>query len=264
MKVSLKRIEATLYDLERVSASKTGNHPRRSLSFRISINTQLPETSASLSSKGEEHMSADSDFFVKHISVQTFPARAGEKELSNLLKFKHPSFRNYHYGANPALAINLLREIQINIAQWQEELQIIVRQIQEIYLEGPIVNGWLESYKRESETQGMATLRHGEVERLMNYVEEICADQEKISCQLSRTCYRLCALDSTGKVWSRPCPTEQVPSVSMAIARYQKLRQLLGRKQSLETRLSELAETLATLHGHLQKLETEKERKKNE
>ncbi|CCH66862.1 FIG00874514: hypothetical protein [Richelia intracellularis HH01] len=261
MKVSLKRIEATLYDLERVSASKTGNHPRRPLSFRISVKTQLPETSAPSSSKEEE--GADSDFFVKHISVQTFPARAREREFSNRLKFKHPSFKNYHYGVNPALAINLLREIQTDIAQWQEELQIIVRQIQDIYLEGPIVNGWLESYKRESETQGMATLRHGEVERLMNYVEEICADQEKISYQLSRTCYRLCALDSAGKVWSRPCPTEQVPSVSMALARYQKLRQLLGRKQSLENGLSQLAETLTTLHGHLQKLEPDKEREKN-
>ncbi len=38
----------------------------------------------------------------------------------------------------------------------------------------------------------------------------------------------------------------------MAIARYQKLRQLLGRKQHLETRLSQLAETLVILHSHIQ------------
>ena len=266
MKVSLKRIEATLHDLGRgsVSTSETSNHPKRPLSFRISIGTQSPDVSVSQSLELEEDPSTDSDFFSQHISVQTFPAQVGEEQFPHLPKFKTPSFSNHRHGANPALAMNLLHEIQTDVATWQGELKVIVRQIQEIYLEGPIVNGWLESYKRESETQGMATLRHGEVERLMNYVEEICADQEKISCQLSRTCYRLCALDSTGKVWSRPCPTEQVPSVSMAIARYQKLRQLLGRKQSLENCLSELAETLTNLHGHLQKLETEKERKKNE
>jgi hypothetical protein len=37
----------------------------------------------------------------------------------------------------------------------------------------------------------------------------------------------------------------------MAIARYQRLRLLLSRKQYLETRLSQLAETLVTVHGQL-------------
>jgi hypothetical protein len=86
----------------------------------------------------------------------------------------------------------------------------------------------------------------------MDYVEEICAQQAKISSQSSSTGYRLCGLDASGTVWTRPCPPDQVASVSMAIARYQKLRQLLGRKQYLETRLSQLAETLVVLHGHLQ------------
>jgi len=53
-------------------------------------------------------------------------------------------------------------------------------------------------------------------------------------------------------VWSRPCPSEQIPSVSLAIARYQRLRQLLARKQQLETRLNQLAETLLVLQDHLE------------
>lgn len=52
-------------------------------------------------------------------------------------------------------------------------------------------------------------------------------------------------------MWTRPCPSEQVAGISMAIARYQKLRQLLGRKQYLELRLNQLAETLVMLHGHI-------------
>jgi hypothetical protein len=255
MKVSLKRIEATLHDLGRgtVSTSETSSHPKRPLSFRISVGTQSVDASASQLSEGEEKTSTDGDFFSQHISVQTFPAKAGEEQFPHLPKFKATNFSNHRHGANPTLAMNLLTEIQTDVANWQAELKTIVRQIQDIYLEGPIVNGWLESHKKESETEGMATLRHGEVERLMNYVEEICAaNGGQISDQSSRTGYRLCALDSAGKVWSRPCPTEQVPSVSMAIARYQKLRQLLGRKQYLETRLSQLAETLVALHGHLQ------------
>ena len=66
------------------------------------------------------------------------------------------------------------------------------------------------------------------------------------------TDYKLCGVDAVGQVWSRPCPVEQVPSVSIAIARHQRLRQLLGRKQSIENRLSQLAETLVMLHSYIQ------------
>jgi hypothetical protein len=88
----------------------------------------------------------------------------------------------------------------------------------------------------------------------MDYVEEICANGGQVSYKSSRTGYRLCGVDANGKVWSRPCPADQVPAVGMAIARYQKLRQLLGRKQHLETRLSQLAQTLVILHSHIQQV----------
>jgi hypothetical protein len=40
--------------------------------------------------------------------------------------------------------------------------------------------------------------------------------------------------------------------VSLAIARYQKLRTLLGKKQLLENRLMKLVKDLTLLHGQMQ------------
>ncbi len=194
-------------------------------------------TTIDLSADPQGNFSNAESLFSHHNSVQTFSTQDSGGKTPSLPKFKTPSFSNHRHGANPGLAMNLLKEIQEHV------------------LEGPIVNGWLESNPQEKEKEteqgGKATLRHAEVDRLMDYVEEICATSAKAS-KSARTGYNLCGVDASGKVWSRPCPPDQVPSVSMAIARYQKLRQLLGRKQYLETRLSQLAETLVILHSHLQ------------
>ncbi|MEH1908868.1 hypothetical protein [Nostoc sp.] len=273
MNAGLKRIEATLHDLGNrgaASAAETGDSTtKRPFSFRISVGVNEPtestETASSqdgeLNTQGqtvdlgkdtESDYPPEQNFFPHHDSVQTFQAEENGSKTPSLPKLKTPSFSSHRHGANPALAMNLLEEIQETVAGWQIELQNILKQIQDIYLEGPIVNGWLESNAQEVEPGGTATLRHAEVDRLMNYVEEICATGGKVSYQSSITGYRLCGVDDAGKVWSRPCPSDQIPSVSMAIARYQKLRQLLGRKQSLETRLSQLAQTLVVLHSHIQ------------
>lgn len=105
---------------------------------------------------------------------------------------------------------NLSPELPINVTACQAELQTIVQQIQALYQEGPIVDGWLLSNPGKSPQPG----------------------------------YRLCGLDEAGNMWSYPCPPEQLPSVSMAIARYQQLLQLLERKQQIETRLNEVAHLL--------------------
>ncbi|MBG1263043.1 hypothetical protein [Nostoc commune] len=263
MNAGLKRIEATLHDLGNrgtASAAEAGDSTtKRPFSFRISVGANEPTESTQNQSFQEEQTvdtesdyRAEQDFFPHHESVQTFQAEEDGSKTPSLPKLKTPSFSSHRHGANPALAMNLLQEIQETVAGWQIELQNILKQIQDIYLEGPIVNGWLESNPKEPEAGGTATLRHAEVDRLMNYVEEICATGGKVSYQSSITGYRLCGVDDTGKVWSRPCPADQIPNVSMAIARYQKLRQLLGRKQSLETRLSQLAQTLVVLHSHIQ------------
>ncbi|MHC5728459.1 MAG: hypothetical protein ACYTXY_30970 [Nostoc sp.] len=273
MNAALKRIEATLHDLGNrgtASAAETGDSTtKRPFSFRISVGANEPTESTQTASSQDGELNtqgqkvnlgvnteseypAEQNFFPHHDSVQTFQAEDNGSKIPSLPKLKTPSFSSHRHGANPALAMNLLQEIQETVAGWQTELQNILKQIQDIYLEGPIVNGWLESNPQESEAGGTATLRHAEVDRLMNYVEEICATGGKVSYESSVSGYRLCGVDDTGKVWSRPCPSDQVPNVSMAIARYQKLRQLLGRKQSLETRLSQLAQTLVVLHGHIQ------------
>ncbi|MBD2346574.1 hypothetical protein [Anabaena subtropica] len=262
MKAGIKRIEATLHDLGSKDATPTevGDSTKRPLSFRISVaakdtaesESKDPEQTQELGIDTKDEHFVEQNLFPHHSSVQTFPAQEGIGKTPSLPKLKTPTFSSHRHGANPALAMNILQEIQEQVAGWQQELQKILQQIQDIYLEGPIVNGWLESNPSEPEAGGTATLRHAEVDRLMNYVEEICSTDGKVFHQSHRTGYHLCGLDNSGKVWSRPCPPDQLASVSMAIARYQKLRQLLGRKQYLETRLSQLAETLVVLHSHIQ------------
>ncbi|MBO1052137.1 MAG: hypothetical protein HEQ25_09105 [Dolichospermum sp. DET73] len=263
MKPGLKRIEATLHDLGNRNDEVTteiGDETKRSFSFRISIRPQestensptTAQTDNNLETDPVNHKIPEANLFPHHDSVPAFPAQDNGEKTPTLPKFKTPSFSNHRHGANPALAMNMLQEIQEKVASWQIELQRIVQNIQDIYLEGPIINGWLESNAQEPETVGTAALRHAEVERLMDYVEEICANGEKESHKPLHTDYRLCGVDKAGQVWSRPCPVEQVPSVSVAIARHQILRQLLGRKQDLENRLSQLAETLVMLHSHIQ------------
>lgn len=185
------------------------------------------------------------------ISVQPFPAQKNSGKTPTLPKFKPVQLSEHRHSANPAFAMNLLKEIQEIVGGWQKELQDIVRQIQDIYMAGPIVDGWLESHSRQPE-EGMTGVRRADVDRLMDYVAELWNQQDtNVTCESPRTGYRLCGLDTDGQFWARPCPADQVPSVSLAIARYQKLRQLLSRKQDLETRLSQLAETLVVLHSHL-------------
>lgn len=185
------------------------------------------------------------------VFVRPFSVEESGAKVPNLPKLKAPSFSSHRNGANPALATNLLSEIQTIVEGWQTELHQILRQIQDLYLEGPIVDGWLESHSREPEVDS-SVLRHAEVDRLMDYVEEICSTQDQpVACESPRTGYRLCGLNPDGQLWSYPCPSEQVASLGLAIARHQKLRQLLGRKQDLETRLNHLAQTLVIMHSHL-------------
>ncbi|WP_353931071.1 hypothetical protein WJM97_00180 [Okeanomitos corallinicola TIOX110] len=266
MKPSLKRIEATLHDLgtnNNQLSPETSEGKKRPFSFRISIGAKK-NNNKSQSPENQDHNTTDTntspeisaqskqDLYPQNNSVQAFSVEVNQGKTPNLPKFKTPNFSNHRHGANPGFAMTLLQEIQETVANWQIELQTILQQIQDIYLEGPVINGWLESITTQGqEPAGTATLRHAEVEKLMDYVQEICQPSEKAS-NPSRTGYRLCGVDAAGKVWSRPCPVDQVPNVSMAIARYQKLRQLFSRKQYLENRLSQLAETLVNLHSNIQ------------
>jgi hypothetical protein len=191
------------------------------------------------------------------------PFQAQDSSLS-LPKSKAVSVSSHRHAVNPNLAMSLLKDIETTIVDWQLQLEQTILQIQAVYADGPIVEGWLESQANETRpnsSAGVATLRHGEVDRLMDYVEAICNPQQTSQTpppvlpdeETARTDYRLCGLDADGQLWSRPCPTPQVPYVSLAIARYQKLRILLSQKQTLENRLNQLIQSLTVLSGQIQK-----------
>ena len=254
MKPGLKRIEATLHDLgirnpESLSAKSPAK--KRPFSFRVSLGSDTTQ----LNNTGQETVDINSNKKInsqlqEHISssVPTFPTQDIDSKTPDLPKFKTPSFSNHRHSANPGFTIGLLQEIQQTVVAWQVELEIILQQIQYIYLEGQVINGWLESNTQPME--GTATLRHGEIEAILDYVQKISQSEVTVN-QSSRTDYRLCGVDANGQLWSRPCSVEEVPSLSIAIARYQKLRHLLGRKLYLESRLTKLSETLVDLQGGL-------------
>ena len=120
-----------------------------------------------------------------------------------------------------------------------QDLQQVIQQIESLYREGPIVDGWLESYACESTPSN----DNGAVDVAtpLEYVKAAGSlKQDQVICEAPRSCYRLNGVSRTGQQWSYPCPIEQLPSVSLAIARYEKLLQLLDRKHDLETRLKSL------------------------
>jgi hypothetical protein len=183
----------------------------------------------------------------------------------NLPKFKLPSFANHRNGANPDLAANLLQDMLASVSAWRAELNQAVRQIQDLYREGPIVDGWLECTTRPQ----ASAASQASTDRLLDSVdasdqpEDVLAEEagpigldqatdQTLEQALGQTAtYQLCGLNADGRSWSCPCPPEQVPSVSLAIVRHQRLRHLLSRKQDLENRLGTLAESLVKLHGQL-------------
>jgi hypothetical protein len=157
-------------------------------------------------------------------------------------------FSRHHNGSNPDLALNLLQESLTLVQTWRSELQSIGQQIQAIYREGPIVDGWLECSTQQVEAT-TAALRNAEVSQLMGYVEAICNDPSQAQPE-----YRLCGLSQDGRVWSNPCPQKQLASISLAISRHQKLQPLLQRKLSLEKQLHQAAELTAVFYGKVQAL----------
>lgn len=230
---------------------------------------RIESTLAKLDGSGEANLSAVPSFKIADaasaadvhsrppLAAQSGTAQPGTAQnanLPNLPKFKPPSISSHHHAANPALAGNLLKTIATKANTWQSELQQVMRQIQALYEEGPIIDGWLDTHA-QLDPADPSTLRHAEVDRLMDYVQEICRTQPSfVKHDAPQPGYRLCGLDADGRLWSRPCPPDQVPQVSLAIARYQKLRQLLARKQQLEVQLHDLAQTLIPIQTHLQSL----------
>ncbi|MDY6785965.1 MAG: hypothetical protein SW833_26035 [Cyanobacteriota bacterium] len=152
---------------------------------------------------------------------------------------------------DPASSLDILHEIGDILTRWQQELEQVSLEIQVVYEEGPLIEGWLESGD-ESEPPNFTAPSKAERDGLMSYIEAF--SDERVSYQTPRPGYRLYGIDDSGRVWSQDCPDDQVVDVSLAIARYQKLQQLLARKHNLQTRLDGIAETLWMMRATLDRV----------
>ncbi|MGK7926165.1 MAG: hypothetical protein AB4290_13140 [Spirulina sp.] len=247
MRPELQRIETALAQLDRNPREWRNTHrgtqlPRpqktRNPSFSLAKPTQLPASQLPASQLPASQLPASQSPASQLSPSQgrgvSFP-QPYQSQLTTLPRLQSAQISTHRHGVNPALATNLLKEIEEITMSWQRELKRVLIAIQDLYLEGPIVDGWLESQSPLPDRPKSAS--HS-------------LDLEQFNSP-DRPGYRLCGLDENGRLWSRTCPPEQVAGVSVAIARYQKLRQLLKTKQSLENRLSNLAETLVMVHGKL-------------
>ena len=183
--------------------------------------------------------------------------------------------RSNRHEVNPALALKLLRDIERSVQQWQVALRQVIKAIDALHAEGPMVNGWLASSletmppaKQASQCTETTLLRHGDPDALMQYVEALesqeigqiplaTASDLKDSTQqgdrsAAETQYHLCWLNDEGKVCSQACPLEQMAVVSTAIARYQKCKQLLAQQQVLEARLQSTVDGLTDVRSDAQ------------
>ncbi len=188
-------------------------------------------------------------------SVQPFVAEGGDQAVVGA-KFQLPTFANpavvgnlgfstHQNRSNPDIALNLLQDTLKTVEAWRQELTQVICQIQDLYREGPIVDGWLEcSTQKVNDTTQV--LRHAEVNQLMDYVGQLCNDPSKTHPE-----YRLCGLNAEGKTWSSPCPPEQIASLSLAISRHQKLKPLLLRRSVLEKQLAHVAEEVVKMQSRI-------------
>lgn len=132
------------------------------------------------------------------------------------------------------------------------------------------------SCSRSSETMDVALFRHGDTDDLMNYLSalestmlengasshtatpgsqtheaaparspnHVAPAKPTDNGRHSSQAYYLCQLDGSGQIQAELCPSDQVPVVSMAIARYRRLNQLIKRKQTIETKLQAIVAIL--------------------
>lgn len=182
---------------------------------------------------------------VSYAVKQSTPAERAALPL--LPRTKRPSFSSHRNDANAALALDLLADVQGAIVSWHQALRDTLLEIQQLYMSGPIVDGWLESTNRQANQTALdehaAILRHGDPEQVAAYVEKL-AQQSHADETTQGSQYRLCSLDADGQMQCQECPPEQLGVVSQAIARNQQLRQLVSQKQYLEAKLKRASEAL--------------------
>ncbi|MFB2980640.1 hypothetical protein [Microseira sp. BLCC-F43] len=229
MRLELKQIEATLQQIAAQNAA-TGEQPSASQKEQTKEHLSSAATGKSDAQAAKKVLRDPLSELKLGSQSAVVPAQTKSPALP---KLKQPSFSSHRHGINPNLPMTLLKEIEATLAGWQAELKQILQQIQAVYQEGPVIEGWVESAE-EGKPQSEAGVNASPNPFFRGY--------------------RLCGVDGDGKLWSRSITPQQLPEVSLGIARYQKLKQFLTRKQELEHRLNELAEMLILVQGHLQKL----------
>ena len=232
MKSGLKRIEATLHELTRESTTsypKATAAQKRSHIYSFEIKSAVQKNDSPptldpgtlLAQNSEQHPIQKSANREPKLPPINFPSQASDSSISQpVLKVKDTS--PSQGGASDFV-------LKTDVIADKAQLREVVRQVQELYLEGPIVDGWLESSPCTSEPRTVT---------LSNESTNVYRFEKGVTCEPLRPNYRLCGLNASGQKWSHPCPLEQLPSVSIAIGRYQRLLQLLEYKQYLETRLA--------------------------
>lgn len=202
----------------------------------VSMVVKPPENAASVKSMMARTQAAKPEAqapVTPPISVPPLRVRAIESvDVPDLPHSKSPQFSSHANHSNPMLPLGLLQDIAKEVMTWQTQLKTVHDAVQALYDEGPIVNAWLEAVN-ESERQSLG------------------ADGKGVELTMAGR-YCVCGLDKTGQVWRKLCPPDQLPLVSLAIARHQKLRLLLNQKDSIDRRLQQLAQTLTVLRGRLQ------------
>jgi len=207
MKPELKRIEAALQE---VASQYTGS-PTSAQSAVTSLKPDGDDGEFA-SSFGSEAIDRS---LMSDLATEIMPGLVPQP-CPNLPQFVLSVQQSQQVAlTNAALASHLLKDLQHQVDEWLASLRTTQQQLQAVYEEGPIVDGWLESVQPQAPQQG----------------------------------YRLCGLNADGQVWERDCPGEQVADVSLAIARYQRWKTLLDQKQYLETQLGRLTELLVEVHG---------------
>jgi hypothetical protein len=152
-----------------------------------------------------------------------------------------PRFSSARQDANPGLAAHLLQEIYNMVMAWQQELQQIAQRIEEVTASGPVLAAWLESRSFKPGTYGEAIPSP--------YTTVDVANLREVDPNAG---YRLCGLDEKGQLWTRSCPLAEILGVSVAIARYQQLKDLTNRQQKIEARIRLILEDLVHLRMELE------------
>lgn len=258
MNTELKRIETALKQLSREDRSKS--IPSRMPPIkRLAADPSVCSFTIHSSGSPIPSLPSSSQTLLHQISPQDSAIASSPllpHESADLLPqaSQDPPLLAPSQATSPELVLGLLKEIESVVAKWQSELRQIQAQVQALYQEGPIIEGWLESHPAISSS----TPTNAGAIAPPKIKSDIDAEQFRLSADYglqnaAPTGYCLHVRDAEGRTQSRLCPPEQIPQISLAIARFHKLSQLLQRKHQLERSLGLLVQSLVTAHACVQR-----------